>query len=165
MALELLFNGGLFIFLIYCFIYIGRVEADINPGILDAVEWPRILLGILIVLIALNMINIFRKRKEGETFKIEFNIKGIFKSKLLIAVVFLLVYAYSLDYIGFIPASLLLFLSYSRLLGQKSIKVLVASSIISIAVLYIIFNSMLGIMLPRGMGMFRSFALFLERLI
>lgn len=165
MALELLFNGGLFLFFIYSFIYIGNVETDANPGILDAVEYPRILLGLLIVLLAFNMINIYKKRKDGETFKIDFDIKGIFKSKLVAGIIILFFYVLALDYIGFIPGSLIFFLFYSRLLGEKSIPKLLISAVVSVGVLYIIFNGLLGIMLPRGIGMFRNFALFLESLI
>lgn len=165
MALELLFNAGLLIFFIYSYFYIGLVEADVNPGILDAVEWPRILLGLLIVLLVFNIINTLKKRKEGETFKIEFDIKKIIKSKLFIAIVLLFIYVVALDYTGFIVSSIIFFMLYSRLLGEKSIPKLVISSILSVGILYIIFNTMLGINLPRGTGVFRSFALFLESLI
>lgn len=165
MALELLFNAGLLIFLIYSFFYIGNVESEPTPGLLDAVEYPRILLGLLIIFLTINIINILRKRKEGETFKIEFDIKKIVKSKLFIGIVFLFLYVFALDYIGFIAGSIIFFLLYSRLLGEKSIPKLLISAFLSVGILYILFNSMLGIMLPRGTGVFRTFALFLESLI
>ena len=165
MALELLFNAGLLIFLIYSFFYIGNVESEPTPGMLDAVEYPRILLALLIVFLTINIISVFRKRKEGETFKIEFDIKKILKSKLFIGIVFLFSYVLALDFIGFIPGSIVFFLLYSRLLGEKSIPKLLISAVLSVGVLYVLFNSVLGIMLPRGTGIFRTFALFIESLI
>lgn len=165
MALELLFSAGLFIFFIYSYIYIGNVETDANPGILDAVEYPRILLALLIVLLAFNMVNTYKKRKDEEGFKIDFDIKGILKSKLVAGIIILFLYVLALDYIGFIPGSLIFFVLYSRLLGEKSIPKLLISAVVSVGVLYIIFNGFLGIMLPRGTGMFRNFALFLESFI
>lgn len=165
MALELLFNAGLLVFMIYSFIYIGAIKADPIPGILDAAEYPRILLGLLIMLFVFNIINILKKRKEGETFKIEFDFKKIIKSKLFIGIVLLFLFGVALDYIGFITGSIVFFMLYSRLLGEKSIKKLAISSIVSVGILYVLFNSMLGIMLPRGTGVFRTFALFLESLI
>jgi hypothetical protein len=164
-ALELLFNGGLLVFFIYCFFYVGAIGHDPAPGILDAAEWSRILLGLLIVLIAANMVKVLKNRKDGETFKIEFNLVKILKSKLFIGSALLLVYSFALDYIGFVVSSIIFFIAYSRLLGEKRVKTLALSSIVSVAILYIIFNSLLGIMLPRGMGVFRTFALFLESLI
>lgn len=165
MALELLFNGGLLAFLVYCFFYIGGIGHDSAPGILDAAEWPRILLGLLIVFIAINMVKVFKNKKEGETFKIDFNLKKIVTSKLFIGSVLLLIYSFSLDYLGFVFSSIIFFIVYSRLLGEKRIKTLVLSSLVSVATLYVLFNSLLGIMLPRGVGAFRNFALFLESLI
>ncbi|NLY45420.1 MAG: tripartite tricarboxylate transporter TctB family protein [Tissierella sp.] len=165
MALELLFNGGLLVFFIYCFFYIGGIGHDPATGILDAAEWPRLLLGLLIVFIAINMAKVYKNRQKGETFKIDFNIKKIVTSKLFIGSVLLLIYSFSLDYLGFVFSSIIFFMVYSRLLGEKRIKILVLSSLVSVAILYVLFNSLLGIMLPRGVGAFRNFALFLESLI
>jgi hypothetical protein len=77
----------------------------------------------------------------------------------------MLVYAAVLDTVGFLVSSVILFLLYSRLLGEKKIKVLLLSSVGCVILLYLIFDVVLGIMLPRGTGIFRTMALFIESYI
>lgn len=165
MALELAFNIGLLLFFVYCFIYVGAIAPEKIPGQMDGAQWPQILLGLLVIFLAINIYRVYKNRKDGENFKINFDIKKILKSKLFIGSALLIVYTYALNLMGFIVTSIIFFMLYSRLLGEKRIKTLLLSSVVSVVILYVIFNTMLGIMLPRGIGIFRTFALLIESIL
>lgn len=165
MALELAFNIGMLLFFIYCFIYVGVTAPEKIPGQMDGAQWPQILLGLLVIFLAMNIYKVYKNRKDGETFNINFDIKEFVKNKLFIGSVLLIVYTLALDFTGFIVTSIIFFMLYSRLLGEKRVKTLLLSSVISVVTLYVMFNIMLSIMLPRGIGIFRTFALFLESII
>lgn len=165
MILELLFNGALLIFFIYSYFYIGATTPEPPPGRMASAQWPQIILGILIVLFIINIINVIRTKKEtNEKTSFNLDIKSFLTNKLFIAIVIVIIFTYSLDYIGFIPGAIILFLIYSRLLGQEKVSTLILTSIIGVAAFYLLFNVILGITLPRGTGIFREFALFLESL-
>lgn len=165
MAAELLFNVGLLVFFIYCFFFVGGIIKEPYPNMLDAAEWSRILLALLIICLIANIVKIYKGKKREEGFKVNFNLKEIVKSKFFIGSALMLVYSIVLDYAGFITSSIIFFSLYSYLLGQRSWKKLILSSLVSVVALYVIFNGMLDIMLPRGIGVFRNFALFLETFI
>lgn len=164
LVLELVFNVALLLFFVYCFFYVGSTSPESVPGTMNGAEWPQILIVLLVIFLLINIIKIIKNKEQVENIKINFDIKKIIKSKLFIGIILLLLYSYALDYLGFIVDSLIFFVLYSRLLGEKRIKVLVLSALISVAVLYLIFNTTLGIRLPRGTGIFRNFALFIESL-
>lgn len=165
MVLELAFNIALLVFFVYCYFYVGAKAPESVPGMMNGAEWPQILIVLLVIFLAINIFKIVQNKKKVENIKINFDIKKIVKSKLFIGIILLLLYSYALDYLGFIVNSLIFFVLYSRLLGEKRIKVLLLSALVSVAVLYLIFNTTLGIMLPRGTGIFRTFALFIESLL
>ena len=79
---------------------------------------------------------------------------------ILVAVMALLMSA-----IGFMPDCLLFLIAYGFLLGERRIPLLVIRSLAITVVLYVIFQGALDIMLARGVGPFREFALFFEMLL
>ncbi len=165
MVLELGFNIALLIFFIYCFFYVGAIAPEAVKGQMDGAQWPQMIIVLLVIFLVINIIKVYRSRKPDEGFKIDFNIKKIIHSKLFIGSILMLVYTFLLDYTGFIATSIVFFMFYSRLLGEKRVKTLLISSVISVLILYVVFNVILDIMLPRGMGIFRNFALLIESLI
>jgi len=165
MAQELLFNAGLMIFFAYCYFYVGSMAPEHVQGQMDGAQWPQIILVLLVLSIAANVFKILKNRKPGESFKIDFDIKKIVTSKMFIGSVLLLLYSLTLNKLGFIFGSITLFMLYSRLLGQKNIIKLILSSVSTVAILYLLFNTGLNIMLPRGTGVFRTFALFIESIL
>lgn len=165
MALELLFNVVLLLFFIYNFINVGGVEPPKMPGTINGSEYARALLAILIVFIIINIVKIYGRRTTQDTFKINFDIKKFLTNKLFIGSAILLIYSLALDTVGFIIASFVMFLCYSYLLGQRNIPKLILSAVVSVVVLYLIFDVLLGIILPRGTGIFRNFSMMIERFI
>jgi hypothetical protein len=165
MALELLFNLGLAVFFIYCFFFVGSTVPAAAPDTLGGAEWSKILLVLLIISLFANAFKIYKESNGNMSFKFNFNIKKIITGKMFIGSVIMLAYAAVLDTVGFLVSSIIMFLLYSRLLGEKKIKVLLISSVGCVALLYLIFDVVLGIMLPRGTGIFRTMALFIESYI
>lgn len=167
LAIQLLFNGFLALFFAYCYFYVGSIAPEPRPGNMDGAQWPQLLLILLVVFLIVNMYNIYKRtpREERNLSAIKgINYKGLFKNKLFIGIVALFVYAFVLEYLGFILSSFLFSIVYSRLLGEKRVPQLLLYSFLSVAVLYFLFLKGLDIMLPRGTGIFRDFALMLESL-
>lgn len=167
MAIQLLFNGGLALFFIYCFFYIDATAPEPEPGMMDGAQWPQMLLIFLVVFLAINMYRIYKSTpKEERNFSsiTGINFKELYKNKLFIGIVLLFAYAFALEYLGFLLSSFLLCVAYSRLLGEKRVPQLLLYSFLSVAAIYIIFAKGLNIILPRGTGILREFALMLERI-
>lgn len=165
MAQEILFNGLMLVFFIYSFFYVGgNTEAQYVKGELNGIQWSQGIIVLLIVFISLNMYKVYKNRKQDEKFKIEFDILKLVKSKMFIGSIILLSYSFLMDYLGFIVGTIIVFMLYSRLLGEKKIIKLIWTSVLSTVLIYLLFNTLLDIMLPRGTGVFRTMALFIESL-
>lgn len=163
LTLDLIFTIAMLAFAVYCFFYIGGVDNGTASEV-GAAFWPRLILGIMIVLLVVNLVNLFRKKNGIGPLNAEV-VKGFFKSKLLIGMIICAVTAIILPYIGFIPTSFLFLVAYGVLLGEKRPVVLVATGVIATLIIYIIFQGPLGIFLPRGYGFLRNFALMMENVI
>lgn len=150
-------------FSIYCFIFIGKVD-DHTATELGAAFWPRLILGLMIILLIVGLVNIIRKKNGVGVITAE-GVKGFFKSKLLIGMIICVVAGLILPKIGFIPTSFLFLIAFGVLLGEKRPVVLIATGVIATLILYIVFQGPLSIFLPRGVSFFRSFALFMEKLL
>jgi hypothetical protein len=87
---------------------------------------------------------------------------GIFKSKLFFGMALMFLYAVALPYAGFVPASVVMSTLYMMLLGERRVLFALRNSVISVAVLFVLFFFFLNIMLPRGIGVFRDFAIMIE---
>lgn len=153
----------LLIFSIYCFFYIGKVD-DHTATELGAAFWPRLILGLMIILLIVGLVNIIRKKNGIGKITAE-GVKGFFKSKLLIGMIICIVAGLILPKVGFIPTSFLFLIAFGVLLGEKRPVVLIATGIIATLILYIVFQGPLSIFLPRGVSVFRQFALFMEKLL
>ena len=88
---------------------------------------------------------------EGETdFDENYELKSKVTPKLLIYMASIALYLFLLPYLGFILVSFLFLPSLMYALGTKNIKLLVLIPIIVIAVVYLLFDTWLGIPLPKG---------------
>lgn len=164
MIFELVFNAALAIFFIYCFFYVGITTPDNTAGQLDGAQWSQGLLAVLVILLIVNIIKIIKNKDNTKTKVISFNIKGIITNKLFIGIALLLVYSIALSRTGFLLTSFILVFLYSYLLGERKIIRMILTSALSVIALYLLFDRVLDIMLPRGTGIFRTFALFIESL-
>lgn len=165
MVLELLFNLVLMLLFSFCFYYIG-VSMPISPSTeLGPEQWPQLILGALIFLIAVNMFNIYKNTPKAlrnlEEIK-NIRISLIAKSKLFWGILIIFTYTLLLEPLGFLVSSIAMFASYTVLQGEKKPHIVAITSIGITFGLYLIFSQGLGIMLPRGVGFLRDIALFLE---
>lgn len=165
MAFQLLVNGALAIFFTYCFFFIGMTAPPSNPTNMDAAQWPQVILFLLVALLCVNMYQIYKKTPAnkrslnifGSTTAMEF-----VKSKLVIGIVFITLYATALEPLGFMLSTFIFSIAYQWLLGEKRPARLAVTALVATVVIYFIFQRALGIMLPRGYGFLRDFALMLE---
>ena len=168
--MEIIFSLILIVASIYLYIFIGNAGGATagleNLTDLGAAFWPRVILVLLLLLSIANLVQCFKKMK-AENGKITdgIDVAGFFKSKLFIGIIFVIVLAVALPQIGFIPCCFVFLIAYGLLLGDKKYVRLVVASLLITVVIYIIFQGALDIFLPRGKGVFRSFALAMEKLL
>lgn len=164
--MDIIFSVILAVFCIYCFFLVGAESPAATPTELGAAFWPRIILVMMIILLAVNIVNNLRAQKENKSSIMgELNLGGFLKSRLLVGIILVAVMALLMSAIGFMPDCLLFLIAYGFLLGERRIPLLVIRSLAITVVLYVIFQGALDIMLARGVGPFREFALFFEMLL
>lgn len=171
---ELFANILLLIFLVFSF-FTHVLEAKIpksftkNPYNLMPDVWPKVIIGLLVVCIVINIIKIIRKNKGKEEFTLKAfinNSKAFFMSKTFLGIVILAIAAFVLETLGFVVTAFLILFFYGMLLGEKKIGRLLIVSIVLALLLHVIFSGLLDVTLPRGTITFlRNFALWLENLI
>lgn len=163
---ELVICLALIVFCLICLanLFLGMgTMVDYDP--MGPIAWPAILIALLLVMLTANIVLILRRRKAvvtGETGYSWPGWKAILTHKLTFSIVFLLLYAFLLDNIGFLFSTPLFILAYTTLLGQKSWKVRIIAALAATIVLYLLFSRLLQVPLPRGYGIFREMSLFVE---
>ena len=168
--MDIIFSVILIIGSIYLYVYIGDA-AGATAGLenltdLGAAFWPRVILILLLILSVINLIQGIRKMKaEGAGVTTGIDIAGFFKSKLFIGMILVLVTAFIMPQIGFLPTCFIFLILYGLLLGDKKyLRLVIVAFLVTIAI-YVVFQGALDIFLPRGKGVFRTFALAIEGLL
>ena len=171
---ELIINILLFIFLGFTYfthVLEAAVPAKVakNPFVLQPDVWPKTIIILLEICLIINIIQIIRKNKGNPEFSISAFVKSIpefLKVKIFRGIVIMVVASLLLETLGFMVTSALVLFFYGMLLGEKKLPRLAIASVCITLVLYIIFNGMLSVNLPRGtIGFLRNFALWMESVI
>lgn len=157
-------------FFAYCYWYIGISTPASVPGTMGADVWPKVLLVMLIILLSFNIIKVYRSKwKSGEksqsSEKSQANsilISEMYKNKFLWGSIILLAYSLLLEFLGFILSTILFMLAYMTLLSEKRWWFKAIAGVATAFVLYALFAKILMVSLPRGVGILRDFALWLE---
>lgn len=161
--MDLLFSIALTAFSVYCFFLVGAESPAPTPTELGAAFWPRIILVAMIALLVANIVNYLKANKvSAQGIMGEIKLGEFVKSKLFIGMLIVFFMALIMPYIGFIPSCFLFLVSYGALLGEKRLPRLILIALVVTIVLYALFQGPLSIMLPRGVGFFREFALVCE---
>lgn len=170
---ELICNILMFVFLGYTY-FTHVIEAKIpksylkNPNVIHPSAWPKAIIILLLVCLALNIYKIIKKNKGNPEFTFSAfakNSKAFFKSKMFIGMIILAVAAMLLEPLGFVVTAAFIMFAYGLLLGGKKVWLLSLVSCAVALLMHIIFSGLLDVTLPRGTVPFlRSFALFLENL-
>ena len=163
--MDIIFSAFLIIVGIGLFRMIGADPAAApSENELGAAFWAQMVLAIIIFLSVINIITTLKKLKaEGKTIISDIDIVGFFKSKLFIGMIIVVVFVLVLPIIGFIPSCILFLIGYGVLLNATNIPKLAIVAILITIVIYVLFQGVLDIMLPRGTGFFRELALVFER--
>ena len=171
---ELFANILLLVFMVFTF-FTHVLEAKIpksftkNPYNLMPDVWPKVIIGLIVVCLIVNIIKIIRKNKGKPEFTIKSfvaNSKNFFKSKMFLGMLILAGASFVIEPLGFVVTTFLILFLYGLLLGEKKVWRLLIVSIVLALVLHIIFSGLLDVTLPRGtVGFLRNFALWLENLI
>lgn len=162
---ELIFDGILLIFFILMFI--NGLDIEIYNKQTMARYWPEAVLAIIIILLLISTIQKYRQLLKAEG--IQFSFKDIFKNKddlkVISAFALLIAYAFLITYTGFVLSSWIVGCCFARLLGEKRWLRSILINLLIVMVIFLIFHSGLGILMPRGRGPFLTFGLFLEKVL
>lgn len=173
MVLDIIFNLFILIAAVFFFINAGiDPRAAATATELGAAFWPRLILGIIIILSVISFVNMYREHKktceadgDSNDDKEKRGIAWFFKSKLFRGMILCAITAFILPKIGFIPTSFLFLISYGILLGERRPHILVITGILATLIIYVVFQGALSIFLPRGFGIFRDFGMMMEDLV
>lgn len=114
--------------------------------------WPEIILATIILLSALQVfLSVFRDKESSISFE---NVT----TQVLLVIGLLGVYIFSLEYIGFLIATLLFQWIFIALLNQYRNKLYVVAPIVVTVSIYVLFVKIMYVPLPRGIGLFRAFS-------
>ena len=170
---ELICNVGLFVFLVFSY-FTHVIEAKIpksylkNPNVIHPSAWPKAIIILLLICLAVNIYKIIKKNKGNPDFtfaKFVENSKEFFKSRMFIGMLILIAASFLLEPLGFVVTAALLMFSYGLLLGEKKVWRMAIVSVVVALLMHILFSGLLDVTLPRGEVPFlRNFALFLENL-
>ena len=171
---ELICNALLFVFLGFTY-FTHVLEAKVpksylkNPNVLHPSVWPKAIIILLLICIAINIYKIIKKNKGKPDFTPAAfckNSVAFFKSKMFLGMIILIVASFVLEPLGFVVTGALIMFCYGMLLGEKKWWRLAIVAVVLGIALHIAFSGLLGVNLPRGTVPFlRSFSLFLENLI
>lgn len=164
MTIQFLFSLIMLLFFTYCYVYIGATM-PISPSTeLGAEQWPQIILGLLIILLLIHTVKTWKEQKDAsDTDKLSMRmLKDLVQGKLLISFLLVVAMAVLMEYAGFLLTAFCFVAAYCFLLGEKRIPVILAASFVTTLILYFVFSRGLSIMLPRGYGVLRDFALWVE---
>ena len=171
---ELICNVVLFVFLGYTW-FTHVLEAKVpksylkNPNVLYPDVWPKVIILLLLVCIAVNIYKIVKKNKGNPEFTFAAfgrNTLAFLKSKTFLGMIILVIASLVLEPLGFVVTAALIMFCYGMLLGEKKWWRLAIVAVVLGIVLHIVFSGLLNVNLPRGTVSFlRSFSLFLENLV
>lgn len=166
---ELICNVLLWLGLLYAYCF-NVLEAPIpdrvarNPYTLKPDMWPKTIIILLLICIALNIIGIIRKNKNNPDFNLDALLS--IRARMLIGIALVVGASFVLEPLGYMVTCLLVLFLYGLLLGQRHVIRLALMSVILTLVLYVVFSVLLSVNLPRGtIPELRNFSLYVEGIV
>lgn len=140
-----------------------------NPNALLPDVWPKLIIILLLICLAINIVKIIRKNKGKPDFNFKSfgkNTLNFLKSKMFIGMIIMIAGSMVLELFGFVVTSVLMLFAFGLLLGEKKIWRLAIFAVAVALLLHIIFNGLLSVTLPRGeIPFLRNFSLTLESFV
>lgn len=166
---ELICNVLLWLGLLYSYFF-NVLEAPIpdrtarNPYTLKPDVWPKAIIILLLICIAINIFNIIRKNKNNPEFSLDALLS--IRARMCMGIVLILAASFVLEPLGYMVTCVLVLFLYGLLLGQTHVIRLAFMSIILTLVLYVVFSVLLSVNLPRGtIPELRNFSLYIESIV
>lgn len=166
---ELICNVLLWLGLLYAYCF-NVLEAPIpdrtarNPYTLKPDIWPKAIIILLLICIAINIINIIRKNKNNPEFSLDALLT--IRARMCIGIALVLAASFVLEPLGYMVTCVLVLFFYGLLLGQTHVIRLAFMSVILTLVLYVVFSVLLSVNLPRGtIPELRNFSLYIEGIV
>ena len=166
---ELICNILLWLGLLYAYFF-NVLEAPIpdrtarNPYTLKPDVWPKAIIILLLVCIAVNIINIIRKNRNNPDFT--FSSMFSIKVRMWLGIALVVAASFVLEPLGYMATCFLVLFLYGLLLGQTHVVRLFIFAVIVTFLLYIVFSVLLSVNLPRGtIPELRNFSLWVEGLV
>ncbi|MGI6074817.1 MAG: tripartite tricarboxylate transporter TctB family protein [Pyramidobacter sp.] len=171
---ELICNVLLFAGLLYTLNF-NVLEAPVpakvlrNPYALNPDVWPKTIIILLLVLIAVNIVRIVMKNRGNPDFSLSHllsSVPSFLTSRLFVGIVIVVVACFILEPLGYMGTCFLTLFFYGMLLGEHRIFRLFVLSLLITLFLYLLFSVFLSVNLPRGtLEPARNFALYVESLV
>ncbi len=153
--MELLFNIFLALFLIVFFLISMTFEGiTISTDKIGPEGFPQMVIIISAFLLFFITINTIKEIKNSKKEKFNFNDKGF--RVMVVNIVLLAIYLFSLNYIGFILSTFLFSLVAIWSMGYKSKGKAVIFTIILTLSITLVFGKVFFVSLPRGIGLLRE---------
>ncbi len=159
---ELIFNASVFSVSLYLYYVTGTFKKFTQYAKSGPEFWPRIILVLMIclsgILLFKNIVSMIRAEtnpKTGET------PKGIAQEpyRFLLVVIASFAYAFGMGVIGFLLSTMTFQIIFLYLLRIRRFSSILFVSLLNTALLYILFIRVLNMLLPAGVGVFRTFSL------
>jgi putative tricarboxylic transport membrane protein len=115
-----------------------------GPGFLFF--WTSIVLGLMSLFI---LISAGRSKKSEETHIL--NVKKLGNKKIILVVTSLFIYALLMEYLGFIPVTLLFIIFLLGIVEKKGWFFTISTSVVATALAYLLFETWLKSQLPKGL--------------
>ena len=166
---ELICNVLLWLGLLYSYFF-NVLEAPIpdrtarNPYTLKPDVWPKAIILLLLICIAINIFNIIRKNKNNPEFHLDALMS--IRARLCIGIAIVVAASFILEPLGYMATCVLVLFFYGLLLGQRHVFRLAIFSVLVTLLLYVVFSVLLSVNLPRGtIPELRNFSLYVESLV
>ena len=166
---ELICNIILWLGLLYSYFF-NVLEAPIpdrtarNPYALKPDIWPKTIIILLLICIAINIFNIIRKNKNNPEFHLDALLS--IRARLCMGIAIVIGASFMLEPCGYMVTCLTVLFLYGLLLGEHNVIRLAIMSIFITILLYVVFSVLLSVNLPRGtIPELREFSLYVESIV
>jgi hypothetical protein len=155
---EIIFNVVLFAISIFLYYVVGTFKQFALYAKSGPDFWPRgILLGMIFlsgILLIKSITSLIKHEIKKSSMR---NVQEPYRLFLVIAVSF--AYAFGMGILGFLLSTILFQVIFLYLLKIKRFLSIILVSLLNTAMLYILFIQVLNMLLPTGVGVFRTFSL------
>lgn len=158
--MELLFNAFIALILIVFFIVSTTFdEISVSTDKIGANGFPQMIIIISLILLAYITYDHIKNKGKGK--KSVFNIKDKGFRIMLINIILLAIYIFTMNYIGFILGTFIFIIVAAWLMGyREKVKTLVFSLVLT-ASITLVFGKVFYVALPRGIGLLREISYFI----